>query len=82
MSNSAINGAAFSWVSTDEAARELQMHPNTLRRLRDSDQGLLPDVHYRRGIYQNSPVKWNVAAVRELIVRNAFAAGSDNSEAI
>ena len=75
-----MNGAAFSWVSTDEAARELQMHPNTLRRLRDSDQGLLPDVHYRRGVYQNSPVKWDIAAIREFLSSNAYSVNSERGD--
>jgi len=59
--------AAIQWVSTDEAATALNVHPMTLRTWRYSDIGLKAGTHFQLGMYSNSPLKWNVAAIRKFI---------------
>ena len=68
----ASNGAALEWVSTPEAARKLQISETTLRRLRDRENGLIVGTHYKRGIYRNSPCRWNVPKIAKFIEAHAY----------
>ena len=74
MSNHASNGPALQWITTPEAARQLGISQITLRRMRDRKDGrqLELGVHYKRGLYRNTPCRWNVAEIEKFIDANAY----------
>ena len=72
MKNHASDGAALQWLTTPEAAYQLRISQNTLRRMRDREIGLKPGVHYKRGLFRNSPVIWNVEAIQQFIELHAY----------
>ena len=76
MSNHASNGAALQWLTTPKAARQLGISQVTLRRMRDRQDGrqLELGVHYKRGLYRNTPCRWNVSEIERFIEANAYTA--------
>ena len=56
------------WARTSEAAVLLGMSRDTLRR-RIEDGYLIEGEHFRRGLFPNTPVTWNVPATREALTR-------------
>jgi|TARA_Y100000289_G_scaffold4425_1_gene4062 hypothetical protein len=54
------------WVSTTEAAELLGRSPQSLKRYRDINGGFLDlGTHYNIGPYNNTPITWDVEAVRK-----------------
>ena len=66
------NGAASHWLNTPEAARHLGISESTLRRMRNRDMGLQLGVHFKRGLFKNTPCRWNVAKIEQFIEANAY----------
>lgn len=53
------------WKPTSAAASELGMSMDTLKRKMDYKGGFLKNkIHYSLGASKNSPITWNVPAVR------------------
>ena len=75
------NGEALQWVTTSEAARQLQVSETTLRRWRDRESGLIPGTHYKRGLYRNTPCRWNVSKIVEFVEANAYTRPAKGGEA-
>ena len=80
MSNHANNGEALQWLTTPEAARQLGISQVTLRRMRDREEGLEPGVHYKRGLYRNTPCRWDVAEIERFIEANAYTTPAERGE--
>ena len=80
MSNHASNGAASAWVNTPEAARNLGISETTLRRLRDREGGLELGLHYKRGLFRNTPCKWNVSEIEKFLEANAYSTPAKRGE--
>ena len=80
MTNNATNGAALQWLSTPEAARQLGISQTTLRRMRDREDGLKQGLHYKRGLFQNTPVTWNVSEIARFIEANAYSARTEQRQ--
>ena len=59
----------MTWLNTTTAARELGIHPDTLKRKRDISGGFLETgKHYRfKTDSTNSPVLWDVETIRQLL---------------
>ena len=72
MTNNATNGAALQWLSTPEAARQLGISQTTLRRMRDREGGLKQGLHYKRGLFQNTPCRWNTSEIEKFIAANSY----------
>ena len=54
------------WVSTTEASELLGRSAQSLKRYRDINGGFLDlGTHYNIGLYSNSPITWDVEAVRK-----------------
>ena len=81
MSNHASNGAASAWVNTPEAARNLGISETTLRRLRDREGGLEHGLHYKRGLFKNTPCKWNVSEIEKFIEAHAYSTPANQEQA-
>ena len=61
------------WLRTSEAARHLNVSQGHLKRLMDSKGGPLQErEHYLLGLFKNSPIRWNVEAVRECFHRRGM----------
>ena len=80
MTEPVVSGAASEWLVTTEAARRLQISESTLRRMRDRKLGLEPGVHYKRGLFKNTPCKWNVDAIERFIEENAYSTPAERGE--
>ena len=80
MSNHATNGAALQWLTTPEAARQLGISESTLRRLRDREGGLELGLHYKRGLFKNTPCRWNVSEIEKFIDANAYTTPAERGE--
>ena len=80
MSNHASYGVASTWLNTPEAARNLGISETTLRRLRDRDGGLELGLHYKRGLFRNTPCRWNVAEIERFIEANAYSTPAKRGE--
>ena len=48
------------WLPTGQAARELGISPDSLKRYADRDEVLLLGEHWRHGVHSNSPRVWNL----------------------
>lgn len=48
------------WLPTGQAARELGISPDSLKRYADRDEVLLLGEHWRQGVHSNSPRVWNL----------------------
>ena len=48
------------WLPTGQAARELGISPDSLKRYADRDEVLLLGEHWRHGVHRNSPRVWNL----------------------
>lgn len=48
------------WLSTMQAARQLGVHPDTLKRYAKRDMLLHEGTHFRRGPHNNSSLQWNL----------------------
>ena len=58
------------WLNTGVAAQQLGVSAYTLRRWRhDPRLNLKEGIHYRPGVYNNSPTTWDVEAVRQAHAR-------------
>lgn len=77
MSYYASDGEVLSWLPTPQAARKLQISESTLRRLRDRENGLISGTHYKRGLYKNTPCRWNVQAIELFIEQNAYCSPAE-----
>ena len=61
------------WLRTAQAAQSLNISQGHLKRLMDTKDGpLLEKEHYLLGPYKNSPIAWNVEAVRECFHRRGM----------
>jgi hypothetical protein len=57
------------WLPSGRAAEELGLSKTTLRRY--ADAGVLAEgVHYRRGLTDKSPFRWDVVAVVKALEKN------------
>jgi hypothetical protein len=57
------------WLPSGRAAEELGLSKTTLRRY--ADAGVLAEgTHYRRGLTDKSPFRWDVVAVAKALERN------------
>ena len=73
MTDQVSNGAALAWQNTPEAARNLGISEATLRRMRTRTPGLQPGLHYKRGLFKNTPCKWNVSEIEKFIEAHAYS---------
>ena len=48
------------WLPTGQAARELGISPDSLKRYVDRDEVLVLGEHWRHGVHSNSPRVWNL----------------------
>jgi len=48
------------WLPTGQAARELGISPDSLKRYADRDEVLVLGEHWRHGVHSNSPRVWNL----------------------
>ena len=56
----------MSWMRTGDAADQLGVSSDTLKRRREVNGGFLENkVHYNLGPSKNSAITWNVALVRD-----------------
>ena len=56
----------MSWMRTGDAAYQLGVSSDTLKRRREVSGGFLQNgYHYNLGPSRNSSIVWNVSAVRE-----------------
>ena len=56
----------INWVTTAQASKQLSRSPQTLKRYRDANGGFLElGKHYNYGGFPNSPITWDVEAVRQ-----------------
>ena len=78
MQNHAKDGAASQWLLTPKAAQQLGISEATLRRMRDRDIGLKQGIHYKRGLFKNTPVSWNVSEIEKFIAANAYTDRGQN----
>lgn len=72
MSYYASNGDDLQWLTTPEAARKLRVSDSTLRRMRDRELGLKSGIHYKRGLFKNTPIRWNVEAIDKYLEAHAY----------
>ena len=77
----ASDGEALQWVTTSEAARALQISETTLRRWRDRESGLILGTHYKRGLYRNTPCRWNIPEIEKFIEANAYSSPAERGKA-
>lgn len=80
------------WLPTGQAARELGISPDSLKRYADRDEVLVLGEHWRHGVHSNSPRVWNLPLCLQALnrrgrrqrrqpspLRIAAAPGSDSS---
>ena len=75
--------AEVQWSSTDDAARHLLIHSNTLRRwANEPELGFVAGLHYKKGPHKRSRIYWNVEAIENLIngARNATPSEAEGME--
>ena len=41
--------------------------------MRNRDMGLQLGVHFKRGLFKNTPCRWNVAEIEQFIEANAYS---------
>lgn len=71
----------MTWLDTTKAARELGIHPSTLKRKRDINGGFLETgKHYRfKTDSANSPVLWDVETIRQLMHERGMQARNERA---
>ncbi|QNI71975.1 hypothetical protein [Cyanobium sp. NS01] len=70
------------WLPTGQAARQLAVSNDTLKRYASRDEFLIEGKHWQRGAHPNSPWTWNVHACRKAMSwRNRHGKRPPNSEA-
>jgi len=71
----------MNWLDTTTAARELGIHPSTLKRKRDISGGFLETgKHYRfKTDSANSPVLWDVETIRQLMHERGMQARNERA---
>jgi hypothetical protein len=65
------------WLPTGEAARQLGISADTLKRWSDprsSTHCLQSSTHFRRGKFANSPIRWRVDLIERVIDERTFPA--------
>lgn len=55
------------WLPTGQAARELGISPDSLKRYADRDEVLVLGEHWRHGVHSNSPRVWNLPLCRQAL---------------
>ncbi len=62
------------WVRTSDAERILGVNRRTLKRAyAHPDNGFLKEgVHWKRGMYFNSSVTWNVTACKQALLKQGY----------
>ena len=59
---------AQQWMKTIDAARALGLSTQTIHRYRDDKGGFLAvGYDYQFGMHPNSPIRWNVPAIRKAL---------------
>ena len=52
------------WLNTNQAAKYLNIDPQTLKRKREEKEGfLILGIHFRYGAGRTSPIQWEVNAI-------------------
>tara|TARA_R100001443_G_scaffold19990_1_gene31850 strand:+ start:323 stop:592 length:270 start_codon:yes stop_codon:yes gene_type:complete len=63
------------WLKTIDAARALGLSTQTMMRYRDDQGGFLAvGYDYQFGMHPNSPIRWNVPAIRKALHKRGLEA--------
>ena len=66
---------AAHWLKTCDAARALGLSTQTIHRYRDDKGGFLAvGYDYQFGMHPNSPIRWNVPAIRQALHKRGLEA--------
>ena len=66
---------AQQWMKTIDAARALGLSTQTIHRYRDDKGGFLAvGYDYQFGMHPNSPIRWNVPAIRRALHKRGLEA--------
>lgn len=71
------------WLPTGDAARLLGVSADTLKRWASADRGLLQEgQHWRSGLFSNSPRRWRVDLVQQVIDERTAPAAPATSQPV